>query len=169
MKRSNPHIKKRRMFILTRVIRPVKRWIVSKGLGKTRGNDKGYIFVYGTLKVGGYFSPPFNNKRLSTQPATVKGTLYDLGGFPGLSLEGSDVVHGELHLYKDFSLVLRHMDLIEGFSANRGRNNLYARQTFEVKTPNGKQLAELYTINPMVVRRFGKVLKSGAWPIVGDP
>lgn len=136
---------------------------------ESHGKDTGHIFVYGTLKVGGYFSKLFDRKRLWSQPATIKGTLYDVGGIPGLSLEGENIVHGELHLYKDFSFVIKHMDFIEGYSANRGYMNPYARQMAEVETSTGKHSTLLYIVNPILIRQFGKVIESGVWPIGENP
>ena len=144
----------------------MKRWILSKKIGKPYGDDRGHVFVYGTLKMGGYFSSLFDKERLWVQPATIKGTLYDIGPAPGLSLEGSNLVHGELHLYKDFSYVIRQMDRIEGFIHEGSKFNLYDRQVIEVDTPLGRHTAVVYTIRQsLTIHKRVKKIENGIWPI----
>jgi gamma-glutamylcyclotransferase (GGCT)/AIG2-like uncharacterized protein YtfP len=84
------------------------------------------FFVYGTLKEGGYYSHGFKEFRKKVVNATVKGTLYDLGSFPGMRLEGNNIVHGEVHEYADPEHVTARMDRIEGY-AGPGKNNFYER------------------------------------------
>lgn len=76
------------------------------------------VFVYGTLKVGGFFAQGFNDDRKEVVPATVRATLYgdrDYRGYPMLK-EGTNVVHGELHTYDNIEDVIQRMDIIEGYS-----------------------------------------------------
>ncbi len=53
------------------------------------------IFVYGTLRRGGG-ADAFLAACRFLRAATVRGTLYDLGDYPALTLDGSDQVHGEI-------------------------------------------------------------------------
>lgn len=57
-----------------------------------------HVFVYGTLRRGGdndihrYVPAP-----VFVGVAQVQGTLYHLGAYPGLRLEGHGTVHGEVY------------------------------------------------------------------------
>ena len=57
-----------------------------------------HVFVYGTLRAGGRN----DIARFRPQPervgdATLAGTLYDLGAYPGAVLGGAGVLHGEVY------------------------------------------------------------------------
>lgn len=56
------------------------------------------VFVYGTLKKGGFF---FNKEaQLKLQDDSIDGTLYIDGSnsFPFLKLDTGDIAHGEVHI-----------------------------------------------------------------------
>jgi len=84
------------------------------------------FFVYGTLKEGGHYSHHLKKFRRKVMKATVTGTLYDLGYFPGMRLEGGNIVHGEVHEYKEARHVTEKMDEIEGY-VGPGMDNFYER------------------------------------------
>ena len=74
------------------------------------------LFVYGTLKNG-------KGKR-----AHVRGTLYNLGYYPGYTQTGNDLVEGEIH---DITTdELKKLDLYEGVP-----QGLYRREV--IKTEDG--------------------------------
>lgn len=126
--------------------------------------NRGYIFVYGSLKIGGRFSHGFEEKRVSVRPATLKGTLYKWK-YAALALAGDRTIHGELHLYKDFSTVVRRMDRIEGFHKRNDENNLYNKNVVEVKTEDGnKTRAITYTLNTHRISVEGcEIIEDGVW------
>lgn len=73
------------------------------------------LFVYGTLKQGHY------NYRVVeklvgrvTGGWRVRGTLFDLGRYPGLVLDGGGEVRGELLESGEIGELLRITDEIEG-------------------------------------------------------
>lgn len=96
-----------------------------------KNEETGWVFVYGTLKIGEFLAEQFDAFRLKSYKATVKGKLYDIG-FPTLKLKGKGVVHGELHLYKNIAEVLRLMDIIEGYHADDPDNSMYLRKDIKV-------------------------------------
>ena len=49
------------------------------------------VFVYGTLKRGEARARLWPRKPQAVEPATVRGTLYDLGDYPAL-VPGDDTV-----------------------------------------------------------------------------
>ena len=88
------------------------------------------LFVYGTLKKGYY-----NYLRVESLVTRVtggwhvSGTLYNLGPYPGLDLEGDQPVRGELLESDRLAELLRVTDEIEG--------NEYERVSVEVSADDG--------------------------------
>jgi len=73
------------------------------------------VFVYGTLKVGGHFAEQFDKFRLNSFDAMIYGTLFSVNDqFPAVILGGDNLVHGEVHSYRNGRSVLAAMDAIEG-------------------------------------------------------
>jgi gamma-glutamylcyclotransferase (GGCT)/AIG2-like uncharacterized protein YtfP len=71
------------------------------------------VFVYGTLKSGEANNNVLRNvdaKLLGN--AFIPGTLYDLGPYPGVRLEGAGVVYGELWQVEGDGI--RALDRLEG-------------------------------------------------------
>lgn len=125
----------------------------------------GHVFVYGSLKAGGFFSYGFDQLRLASVPATIRGTMYDLWAFPGVVLEGDGQIHGELHTYRHFSEVVQAFDYIEGYRRGNPESNLYLKKVVEVTTMDGhKKRAIVYTINTQRIN-LGRydVVKDGKW------
>lgn len=54
-----------------------------------------HLFVYGTLRSGGGAAGLLRGCRLVGR-GTVAGTLYDLGEYPALVLDGGGIVEGEV-------------------------------------------------------------------------
>lgn len=81
------------------------------------------LFVYGTLLAGmSRHTELVGTRRLG--PASVQGTLRDLGKYPGL-FKGSSLVTGELH---EVTVgVLGRLDEVEGFHPDNPSRSLYTR------------------------------------------
>ncbi len=127
-------------------------------------NETGKVFVYGTLKVGGYFAEHFNSVRLKSSKAKIKGTLFDSGQFPAMKLDGKHVVHGELHEYSNFVEVILQMDRIEGYNGEKDREfNLYNRTKTMVETDEGNKIAVIYEFNKSTVNM--PIIETGIWEI----
>ena len=127
------------------------------------------IFVYGILKVGDGFAEQFDEVRISSKRATLKGTMISFGIYPGAILQGTKTIIGEIHEYSDFLNVLHHFDTIEGCSGKTGlETDLYHRQVVKVDTDYGQEDAWVYTINtgnPRTSTDYSKVVESGEWEI----
>ena len=126
---------------------------------------KGCIFVYGTLKVGGYFAEQFDDRRLSSAPATAKGTMYETtGNFPAAIFGGENTIIGELHFFEDINWILGELDYIEGSSPHGNKHDLYNRHIVKVTLEDGQIfMANTYEFNRPVKEL--KVRESGIWPI----
>ena len=99
------------------------------------------MFVYGTLKEGRPLDRPlFAKTRTSVEEGTITGKIYHLGGYPGVKLEGSEKVQGEVHEFraKDMKAILSQMDAIEGYREGRDEKiNHYNRRIVTVTTKGG--------------------------------
>lgn len=71
-----------------------------------------WVFVYGTLKQGGTLHTGAEEEVLED---TITGTLYNLGPYPAIKLEGEGEIKGELHLIDE--AYLPAYDRIEGVSS----------------------------------------------------
>ena len=121
------------------------------------------FFVYGTLKVGGYYASLFNEFRVSSKPAKLFGyRMFEIGPYPGI-VKGDGIVYGEVHEYSNKTQVLREMDLIEGY---RGDGlDLFVRRETIVVYENGKTEAVfIYVFNRDIFIDMPEI-KSGNWEI----
>jgi gamma-glutamylcyclotransferase (GGCT)/AIG2-like uncharacterized protein YtfP len=101
------------------------------------------VFVYGTLKRGEVRERCWPRLPIAVEPATVCGSLYDLGPYPAL-VAGNDTVVGELwHLAPgDMQSTLAALDRVEGFAGSD--DDLYRRVIVECQTDKGRMLAWTY-------------------------
>jgi gamma-glutamylcyclotransferase (GGCT)/AIG2-like uncharacterized protein YtfP len=88
---------------------------VSEQTGEARGRTVA-VFVYGTLKPGGFYYPRIANWVVYTTDAMVRGELFDTGlGYPAAVFGEADVVHGTMLHFAESTIdrVLQIMDEIE--------------------------------------------------------
>lgn len=93
------------------------------------------VFVYGTLKryqCNHYYL--MNAELLGEFITPPEYTMYDLGAFPGVSLNGTDRIMGEVYEVED----LKPIDRLEGYPTLYNRTEIY--------TPFGK--AWMYYLSP---------------------
>ncbi len=125
------------------------------------------VFVYGTLKPGGYYWAEFcEGKVTAHEPAKLRGQLYDLApGYPGMTT-GSDWVQGELLTLKD-DAALAGLDTLEGYEAGRPPvENEYQRIGAECFRPDGSPLGTVWTYlmtNEKARELGGIYLPEGVW------
>lgn len=79
---------------------------------------------------------------------SARGTLYDLGAFPGMK-EGNNgsLVHGELYELVDPQTFFDTLDLIEGYWPEQPERSLYVRKLVRVSTSAGEKSAWVYLLN----------------------
>ncbi len=118
------------------------------------------IFCYGTLMSGesrGALLETFGKpeKRLN---GVTPGRLYDLGGFPAMSMSSSseEIVHGKLVQVKRIGDLLAFLDGIEGFRGYGCESSLFERRIVRVRTEAGDEFAWVYVMvdpgdAPMIV------------------
>lgn len=121
------------------------------------------VFVYGTLKIGGRFAQYFNPYRVSVKKGQIKGTMFNLGSFPGVVLNGDTIIEGEIHEYNQADSTEANLDSLEGFRGNNNSTNLYNKDIVEVTTDTGTELCKVYTF-ARSIEGFKKI-KEGIWEI----
>lgn len=116
------------------------------------------IFVYGTLKTGGYFWKRALAPKVGVVDAISGFDLYDLGSFPAMVKAKTDkpVVHGEVFSEVD-DATLAMLDRIEGVPM------LYSRD--EVITHEGEK-CWVYHMNKKPTR--AQRLPDGVWTDEGN-
>lgn len=116
-----------------------------------------HVFVYGTLMSGHGMSLGSDMRAELVGPDQILGTMFDINGsFPGISLEGSNDIQGELYKIKDHSLMAR-LDQYEGCNDNSS-TSLYHRRV--VTTKDGVE-TYVYEFN-RGLEDYTEVL-SGSW------
>ena len=121
-----------------------------------------YLFAYGTLIPGcepSHMSPICSQMQVVCE-ATVRGTLYDLGAFPGVIIEGDGVVCGVvLRIPSD---AWTAMDAYEGCPIPGGDEGLFRRiQTRATLDSGGAIDCWLYVYARDVSR--ARIVPSGDW------
>jgi len=123
----------------------------------------GRIFLYGTLRRGGSRDVlKFYEGAAFVSVARLRGTLYDLGNYPGLILDDeADFVIGELF---DVTVqALAGLDEWEGIDPSKPDAGEYRRLQTTVEKPDGSpQQCWVYEIRSEVCA--GRpVIESGDW------
>ena len=116
---------------------------------------KHLVFVYGTLRRGsaGAMSISFPNSKFIAD-AKVKGSLYDLGAYPGLLLnESNSLVIGEVYEVDDEGL-----NKLDDFEASSN----YCRKQVEISAGNDRRICWTYEPDPEF-HSPGTLITSGDW------
>lgn len=130
------------------------------------------FFVYGTLKIGGYFANVFDRVRVSHCAATLDGyVMYSIGEsktalFPGI-VPGAGTIHGEVHTFKEEykNEVLATMDSIEGFQEYDKKGSFYIRKKVTVTLNTGeKETVFAYVYNFDILDHYNKI-ENGVWDV----
>ena len=128
-------------------------------------SETDYFFVYGTLKVGGYYASDFDRLRVTAEIATIKGyDLFNLGSFPAI-VEGDGEVHGELHEYAHPGVVTSIMDEIEGFNGD-SESSLYARKRIKIDVDSrcgGKTVDAIVYVFAQEIPEGASKIEDGIW------
>jgi gamma-glutamylcyclotransferase (GGCT)/AIG2-like uncharacterized protein YtfP len=118
-----------------------------------------HVFVYGTLRRGGRndiarFSPPARY----VADARIRGTLYDLGSYPGAVLGGRGVLVGEV--YAITPALEAQLDLLEEVAPDDSGE--YIKREVRVRVGDEDIACIVYEIHPD--RIAGRsVIASGNW------
>lgn len=117
------------------------------------------FFVYGTLRRG----DDNDITRLEPAPqfigsASIAGTMFHLGGYPGVTLSGTGKIIGEV--YAVSAELERKLDAIE--SEYPAQPDEYAKRAIQVQVAGQWRDCFVYEINPNYT--LGKpIIASGDW------
>lgn len=124
------------------------------------------VAVYGSLKKG------FGNHRLLEGSTFVgrsstPGTMYSLGGFPGVRLGGDNETSIAVEVYEVNDATLQRLDMLEGYDERRDKDdNFYNRETVKLNKLDGEptemdvyiyELSQSYRTNNL------RLVESGVW------
>ena len=92
-----------------------------------------FVFLYGSLMRGfeSHETVDIPSRAEFAGEAHCVGTLYDLGDYPGMTLEGNGRVRGELYRAVDDGLI-DDLDRFEGYYPESTDDSLYVRHLEEV-------------------------------------
>jgi len=123
------------------------------------------FFMYGTLKVGRPLDRgTLARTRTSVQDAHIAGSIFSLGPYPTIKLDGKGLVIGEVHTFPDKMVdqVMSMLDSIEGYNSANPTKGLYNRHQVEATLPDGKVItAWAYEYNGSVDPK--RRLNDGVW------
>jgi gamma-glutamylcyclotransferase (GGCT)/AIG2-like uncharacterized protein YtfP len=128
------------------------------------------VFVYGTLKPGGYYWSQFCADKVSgAVPAQIKGLIYDLHvGYPGVQMGGNRWVQGYLLSFKN-EVDLLQLDGLEGYQHGRStKENEYQRRPVNCYSSDGKILTKAWAYEmakTRIAEMGGTLIASGDWPL----
>jgi gamma-glutamylcyclotransferase (GGCT)/AIG2-like uncharacterized protein YtfP len=119
-----------------------------------------FVFLYGSLMRGfeSHEGLDLPGRAEFAGEAHCKGTLYDLGEYPGMTLEGDGRVAGELYRPLDEGL-LDDIDRFEDYYPESADDSLFVRRHLEVVDRDLQAWAYVYN-GPT---EDAPVIESGDW------
>ena len=138
-------------------------------LAKVMQTSTQKVFVYGTLKPGGFYWPQFCEGKVGLAiPAKIRGELYDLHvGYPGAFLGGDEWVQGYVLSFPR-AVDFFQLDVLEGFEPDRPNQlNEYVRVRVDYFSAGGVRLGEAwaYEMTDATFKRFSSTrIEDGNWP-----
>jgi gamma-glutamylcyclotransferase (GGCT)/AIG2-like uncharacterized protein YtfP len=119
------------------------------------------LFAYGTLMTG-LARRPLLGAAILEGPGRVRGSLLDLGDYPGVTLDDGGWVEGELYRLPDLARGLARLDRAEAYDPADEAGSLYLRRRVAVHVADGPPRdAWLYVLNGPPGR--GPRVPSGDW------
>lgn len=127
------------------------------------------VFVYGTLKPGGFYWPRFcEGKVLGWYPARVRGRVFHLPvGYPAAHFEEDHWIEGVVLELRNRE-VLRGIDYLEGFDPYRSRSekNDYTRCRVKAYRSDSDEMAWVWSYEMSLAKihgQGGKWVEDGSW------
>ena len=121
------------------------------------------IFVYGTLMHGELRHPTLMDSSIGEgQSASARGTILDLGDYPGMIAGDEGVIHGEVYQIDQVYPTLQTLDTIEGFYGYDSNHSLFTRTIVQIDTEYGPEWAWTYVYNKEAGMEY-QTVRSGNW------
>jgi len=121
------------------------------------------VFVYGTLMQGEVRHPTLEEGSIGEgQPASARGTLLNLGDYPGMIAGDEGEIHGEVYQIDQVYPTLQTLDSIEGFYGYDSNHSLFTRTIVQIDTEHGPEWAWTYVYNKEDGKKY-QTISSGNW------
>ena len=122
-------------------------------------SDARHVFVYGTLRRGGSNDiARFEPAARHVADARIRGTLYDLGSYPGAVLGGGGLLVGEI--YAIVPALEAQLDELEEVRSDGSGE--YLKREVQVQVGEIEIACLVYEIHPSRIAG-GQVIASGDW------
>lgn len=126
------------------------------------------LFVYGSLAQGNiHYSKFFNTENVENTSSNVfiKGSAYRLEvGYSVVSVQGDQMVPGDLLICKKSDILLSLLDEFHGFSYKTPEKSLFLRMQTDVYLDDGTtEKAYVYSINPLKLPKTAKLIENANW------
>ena len=108
------------------------------------------LFVYGTLlQNDNPFAAYLSKNSAYISAGKIKGSLYDIGEYPGLIITGNNrgYVYGSIYRLLHPTKNLKIIDEYEGVGPDQEQPNLYTRQIVQIQNEAGVIDAWVYLYN----------------------
>ena len=122
-------------------------------------NSVNHVIFYGTLcEIDVRKALKINDSLQFVSICSVRGSLYNLGDYPGLKLNSNLKITAQLYLIKNPSCI-HILDDYEEYNPNNLKDSLYIRKTIEL--PEFNCLSWIYEYNQIVSPK--QLIVSGNW------
>ncbi len=108
------------------------------------------LFVYGSLlNTDNEFAVYLNNNAGLFSTGKFNGKLYDIGEYPGATIDtdGNYKISGNIYKLNNKLAALKILDEYEGFGDDQEQPNLFVRKSLPVETANGTVYCWVYLYN----------------------
>jgi gamma-glutamylcyclotransferase (GGCT)/AIG2-like uncharacterized protein YtfP len=114
------------------------------------------LFVYGSLREGQQARALIAEHVKGWEPATMKGLIYAMPeGYPGLVIDDSAIVHGELVTLTDLTSALPLLDAYEG--------EMFSRVLRQAEVAGTTRWSWVYQLSQPTLASTGVLIASGDW------
>lgn len=118
------------------------------------------VGVYGSLRKDLHNHKVLGNSKLVGTFQTVpEYTMYDLGSYPGVVVEGNTSIF--IEVYEITETTLEKLDCLEGYYTFNALNNHYNRR--KIESPYGEMYVYYYNNKYNYTPEKNKIVTSGDW------
>lgn len=123
-----------------------------------------HLFVYGSMAEGMVHFDKIRNFILTVQPAQTFGTAYRLKiGYPVITLNGQDRIHGNLLELNSSELLWHILDEFYGCNPHDKSKSFYQREVVDVWVGSESQKASVYVTSENKIPASAQTICGGDW------
>lgn len=122
------------------------------------------LFIYGSMAEGMVHFDKIKDFIVSAVPAVAHGAIYRLKvGFPAMTLDGSDLIHGNLVEIKSSELLWHLLDSFYGYNPQDPSKSLYHREAVNVLANDKISVAWVYVLPKDQIPANAQLIVGGDW------